>query len=174
MRRILLISLVLVCAATSAQIFRRTGPDGKVYFSDRPGPDAEQIEVAPAQTINLRPLPATTGSADTSNAEDDASPSYAEFTILSPGNGQEIRANNGNITVRLLLQPELMTGDTIVLNVDGEDGEAVETGDRLVFELANLSRGRHTVEARVIGADGEELIQAGPVSFNVLRAAVGG
>ena len=43
-----MIFLVFVCATASAQVFKRVGPDGKVYFSDQPGPDARQIEVAPA------------------------------------------------------------------------------------------------------------------------------
>ena len=57
MRAKLLIFLVFVCATASAQVFKRVGPDGKVYFSDQPGPDARQIEVAPAQTISPPPVP---------------------------------------------------------------------------------------------------------------------
>jgi hypothetical protein len=173
MQRIFLLLLVLVCAAASAQVFRQTGPDGQVHFSDRPGKDAEQIDIAPTQTFSPPPVPARTGGGD-SNGQNDATSLYSEFTIVSPVSGQEVRANDGNVTVRLSLQPELMSGHTMVLNIDGEDGEKTTTGDNMTIELSNLSRGRHTVEATVVGEDGKELIQAGPISFNVLRTAVGG
>jgi methionine-rich copper-binding protein CopC len=67
-----------------------------------------------------------------------------------------------------------MPGHTVILKVDGEDGEQNRTGDGLSIELSNLSRGLHTVEATVVDTQGHAVIQAGPVSFNVLRVAAGG
>ena len=171
MRRSLLLILVLVCATASAQVFRRIGPDGQVYFSDQPGPDAEQVEVSPAQAISLPHVPEQTGAAQ---QQRDVVASYSAFTIVSPTSDQGVRANDGNVTVSLSLQPELMPGHAVMLNVDGEDGEQIKTGDGLAIELSNLSRGLHTVEATVVDAQGKALIQTGPVSFNVLRVAVGG
>jgi hypothetical protein len=171
MRRSLLLFLVFVCATASAKVFRRIGPDGQVYFSDQPGPDAEQVEVRPAQAISMPPVPKQTGAAQ---PQHDVGASYSEFAIVSPTSGQGLRANDGNVTVSLSLQPKLMPGHTVMLNVDGEDGEQIKTGGGLTIELSNLSRGLHTVEATVIDAQGKALIQTGPVSFNVLRVAVGG
>ena len=176
MRRILLISLVLACATSSAQVFKRVGPDGQVYFSDRPGPDAEQIEVAPVQTISRPPVPARTGGpgADASNGQENATTLYSEFAIVSPNSGEGVRANDGNIEVRLSLRPKLRPGHTVVLNLDGEDGEQIKSGDSMIIRLTNLSRGRHSVAARVIGEKDKTLMQAGPISFDVLRVAAGG
>jgi hypothetical protein len=171
MQRIFLLLLVLVCATVSAQVYKRIGPDGKVYFSDQPGPDAEQVEVSPAQAISLPPVPEQTGAAQ---QQRDVVVSYSVFTIVSPTSDQGVRANDGNVTVSLSLRPELMPGHTVMLDVDGEDGEQIKTGDGLTIDLSNLSRGLHTVEARVVDAQGKALIQAGPVSFNVLRVAAGG
>jgi len=170
MQQSLLFSLVFVTATAGAQVYKRTGPDGQVYFSDQPGPDAAEIEVAPAQTISMPPLPEQMRGA---RQQDEASASYSEFSIVSPDSGEGVRANDGNVTVSLALQPELMAGHTVVLNVDGEDGEQVTSGGRSIG-LSNLSRGLHTVEATVVDAQGNALIQTGPVSFNVLRVAVGG
>lgn len=171
MRRSLLLILVLVCATASAQVFRRIGPDGQVYFSDQPGPDAEQVEVKPAQAISLPPLPRQTGA---TQPQHEAGAAYSAFTIVSPTAGQGVRANDGNVTVSLSLKPKLMPGHTVMLNVDGEDAEQYKTGDGLTVALSNLSRGLHTVEATVVDAQGKALIQTGPVSFNVLRVAAGG
>jgi hypothetical protein len=170
MRWSLLLFLVFVCATASAQVYKRIGPDGQVYFSDQPGPDTEQVEVRPAQAVSLPPVPRQTGAAQQPN---DVSAAYSEFTVVSPTGDQGVRANDGNVMVSLSLQPELMPGHTVMLNVDGEDGEQIKTGDGLTIELSNLSRGLHTVEATVVDAQGNALIQTGPVSFNVLRA-VGG
>ncbi len=171
MRCSLLLFLVLVCAAAGAQVYKRVGPDGNVYFSDQPGPDARQIEVKPAQAISLPPVPRQTGAAQ---QQYDVSATYSEFTIVSPTSDQAVRANDGKVTVSLSLKPKLMPGHTVRLKVDGKDGEQIKTGGGLSIELSNLSRGLHTVEATVVDAQGHAVIQTGPVSFNVLRVAAGG
>ena len=171
MQRMFLFLLAFVFTAAGAQVYKRIGPDGKVYFSDQPGADAREVDIAPAQAVSLTPLPAQTGAAQPRN---DAGASYTEFTIVSPTSDQGVRANDGNVTVSLSLQPELMSGHTVILNVDGEDGEQIRSSGGMSIELNNLSRGRHSVEATVVDAEGNALIQAGPLSFNVLRVAVGG
>lgn len=171
MQRLLVFFLAFVCATANAQIYRRIGPDGHVHFSDRPGPDAEQIEVIPNTTVRLPPAP---GQGDATGQLDAAAPAYSSFSIVSPASNQAVRANNGDITVVLKLVPDLLPGHTIVLSIDGEDGKQISTGDDLTIELSNLSRGLHTIKAKVLDEEDNVLIQAGPVSFNVLRVAVGG
>jgi len=178
-RVLLMILLVFVCAAANAQIFKRTGPDGQVYFSDQPGPDAERVDVSPAQAVSLPPLPEATETAeqagsDSTNPQDEVTAAYNEFSITSPTSDQGVRANNGNVTIQLSLQPALRSGHIIVLNVDGEDGESSSTSSSLVIGLENMSRGLHTVWATVVDAEGNALIQTEPVSFYVLRVALGG
>jgi len=171
MRHSLLLFLLFVCATASAQVYKRIGADGKVYFSDQPGPDATQVEVKPAQAISLPPVPRQTAAARQQN---DVSATYSEFSIVSPTSDEAVRANDGNVTVSLSLQPKRMPGHTVTLNVDGEDGEQIKAGDGLSIELSNLSRGLHTVQATVVDAQGNAVIQTEAVSFNVLRVAAGG
>jgi hypothetical protein len=59
------------------------------------------------------------------------------------------------------------------VSVNGEDGEAVYTTDAMMLELNNMSRGRHTVAATVVDANDEALIKTSPVTFYVLRVALG-
>jgi hypothetical protein len=178
MNRILLFLLMCACATASAQVFKRTGPDGEVYFSDRPAQDARQVDVSPAQTISMPPVPEQTDTREPADGEvpdqqGNSGSLYTEFTIVSPTSEQGVRANDGNVTVHLSLQPELKPGHEIALKIDGEDGQETNTGNGMTIELSNLSRGRHTVVAIVMDDEGNEMIQAGPVSFNVLRVAVG-
>ena len=173
MRRLFLLLLVFTCATSSAQVYKRVGPDGEVYFSDQPGPDAKQIEVAPTQTVSMPSVSAQTG-ADTQGPAGEEAAAYTAFTIVSPTSEEGVRANDGNVSVQLSLQPQLKAGHSVVLTVDGEDGEATKSRGGLIVSLSNLSRGRHTIEAKVVDATGETLIQTGPVGFFVLRVAGGG
>ena len=172
MQRILLILLVFACATASAQVFKRIGPDGQVHFSDQPGPGAEWVDVTPAQAVSLPPVPEQTGIVAVAT-QGDATVAYTEFSITSPTSDQGVRANDGNVTVHLSLQPALQSGHLIVLNIDGEDGESTNSGSGLMIELNNLSRGQHTVMATVVDEGGTVLIKTDPVSFNVLRVAGG-
>jgi hypothetical protein len=177
-RSIFLLCLVFICASVHAQIYKRMGPDGQVYFSDQPGSDAERVDLAPVPTISLPPVPAQTNTAGqtgrtATGSQNNAPAAYTEFAITSPTSEQGVRANNGNVTIHLSLQPALRPGNRIVVLVNGEDGEAVYTMDSMMLELINMSRGRHTVAATVVDADGNTLIQASPVTFYVLRVALG-
>lgn len=170
MKRIFLLFLIFACATASAEVFRRIGPDGQVYFSDQPGPGAERIEVKPVPTIRMQtPVPETRVQPDAGQQEEDA---YAAFSIVSPANDEAVRANNGNVTIRMELEPGLLPGHSIKLKIDGEDGKDMNTVDGLSVQLVSMSRGRHTVEAMVVDDKGKVLIQTESVSFNVLRTSL--
>jgi hypothetical protein len=173
MQRSLAFVLVFVCATAGAQVYRRVAPDGHVYFSDRPGPDAERVEVTPNTAVRLPQTSGQPGQGDATGQAEAATPAYADFSIVSPASNEGIRANNGNVSVVLKLVPDLQPGHIIVLNVDGEDGERISSGKELTIGLTNLSRGLHTIAATVLDGNNQTLVQAGPVSFQVLRAAVG-
>ena len=172
MHRFLVLLLVFVCATANSQIFRRIGPDGQVYFSDQPGPDAERVDVTPAQTISLPSVPEQTKTV-AAETQGDATVAYTEFSITSPTSDQGVRANDGNVTIDLSLQPALQSGHMIVLNVDGEDGKSNNATNGLTMELKNMSRGLHTIVATVVDEDGNGLIKTEPVSFHVLRVGGG-
>ncbi len=178
MKTALLLLTIFLCATAGAQVYKRIGPDGQVYFSDQPGADAEPVELSPPQVISVPPLPERRPTAvqrgGGAEKQDDSAFSYTRFSVTSPTKYQGYRANDGNITVRLSLEPALRPGHTVVLNVDGEDGEMIRTGGGMAIELQNLSRGQHTVWAKVVDDKGRELIRTEPVSFYILRVARGG
>jgi hypothetical protein len=177
MQRFIALILVLVCATASAEVFRWVGPDGEVYFSDTPTPGSERMDLGTVQAVPLRSVPHRSSATEQpagSAVGNESVPPYVQFEIIKPSNGQGVRANDGSVTVYLSLQPALRSGDTVVLNVDGQDGASIRSGDMLNFNLSNMSRGQHSVAARVQNAKGEKLIETGPVSFYVLRAALGG
>jgi hypothetical protein len=45
MRRLILLPLIALLASAHAEVFRHVGPDGEIYFSDRPAADAMPVEM---------------------------------------------------------------------------------------------------------------------------------
>jgi len=177
MKRVLTLSLLVLFTSTHAEVFRQVGPDGSVTFTDMPAPGAERVQVEPAQTVNLPPVPPratqTERSGDDVSGERKPTVSYGRFEILAPSNGDSIRANDGSVTVSLLLEPALVPGHKIELVLEGQGGGKVYSGSSMSFNLIQLSRGEHKVSARVKDARGGQLVETGTVSFNVLRVARG-
>lgn len=160
--------LLSVTALASAQVYRSVGPDGSVEFSDHPlTPNATVIDVQPVQTAPMgapvrRPV---AGTAPAPAAEPRTG--YSRFEILSPGPDEAVRANDGNVSVALALEPPLSPGHRVVVQVDGQPAEGGEGS--LGVTLENLSRGTHRLDALVVNSDGETVASAGPVTFHVLR-----
>jgi hypothetical protein len=178
MKQFLALILLAACVSAGAEVFRHVGPDGTVTFSDTPSPDAERVNVAPAQTVSVPPVSPRAARVRRPGGNDGdgsgSAPAYSRFAITAPSDGQSVRANDGSVTVSLLLEPALAPGHTIELILDGEDGGQVYSGSRLTFNLSNLSRGEHRLLARVKNAKGEQFGETGAVSFYVLRVARGG
>ena len=168
MLRIVLLLSSLVCSAVFADVFKRVDANGRVHFSDRPGPDAERIEVKPVQAVET---PSPMGNVTESRQGEKADAfKYETFSIDSPADGEGVRANDGNITVRMTIRPSLQRGHSIAISIDGD---RLATGTSTVFELKNLSRGTHSLEAAVVDDAGSEVSRTKPVSFHVLRVAGG-
>lgn len=168
-----LISLLLLLWSTvvGAEVYRWVTPDGTVHFSDQPHPGAQPVEIGPVQTYT----PAhRLGAADGSSAGGPggkAAPAaaYSSLSFVSPQNDQPVRANNGLVTVSLLLVPALDAdaGHRLEVTFDGQPmGGSAPTS----FQIPGVSRGSHTLEAAVLDADGATLIQAPGIVFHVLRA----
>jgi hypothetical protein len=164
------VATVLLCAALAApaQVYRSVGPDGAVTYSDQAQPGATPVDIAPTPTI--APPPAA-GPRLTAQKTAPEGPPYTRFGIASPGNDEAVRANDGNVTVTLAAEPGLARGHSVVLRLDGSPVGA--PGPFLVFELSNLDRGSHRLDAAVLGGSGSTIVEAEPVTFHVLRAALG-
>lgn len=166
-------------AAAAGKAYRWIDPTtGAVVFSDTLPPadwpvrDLERIELPEPRTVPAfrppRGLP--DAGADTRRAapEPPQAP-YGRVWILWPSDDEAVRANAGNVTVRIGLEPQrLRPGDAVVLYLDGVP---VVRASRLDIELENVDRGTHTLQAAVVDPAGETLVRSEPVSFHLLRAS---
>lgn len=91
---------------------------------------------------------------------------YSKFAIIAPKNKQVIRANNGDVSVMLSLQPKLFPQHKLSVFLDGK--QMVE-GDLRMVNLTNLDRGEHKVYAIIKGEKNKKINKSKEIVFTVIR-----
>lgn len=167
--------LLLFSSVLSAEVYRWTDANGRTVFGDSPP------EQSKAQTVELPTLTVAdsynsgqkqreTAESDEEEAPDDSETvEYKRFAVTSPETDEAVRANNGNVMVRLTLEPALQEGHGIVIYLDGKQ---VVSGDATTYSLENIDRGRHSLFAVLHNANDDVLKNTEAVSFNLLRRSV--
>ena len=95
---------------------------------------------------------------------------YQAVRIVAPESEQTVHDNSGNLAVTVAVSPPLRTGvgDRLLLQLDGK---TVASGSGQRFELKNIDRGTHTLQARVKGADGTVFATSPQVVFHMWQAS---
>ncbi len=165
-------ALLLASAATpvvAAEAYKCKGSKGEVVFSDQPCKDGEKIELKPVQTYTPAPMPAAPAPTAADKPARKAQ-AYQQVMITAPLANQEIRDNEGKITVSVALKPALQEGHQLRLLVDGQaKGPAAAVTS---WELADVERGEHTVIVEVLDETGRHVASSDPVSFAVHRRSL--
>ncbi len=147
-------------------VYKTVDEEGNIIFTDRPSENSEEIKLQELQTIN-NPNPIKNKPPTQATNPIDVGNVYSRFIITNPAQGSGIRDNAGNITISVSLEPSLRLGHKIVFTMDGNE---VSKGDSNNAAVNNLSRGAHTIGARVIDEKGNTLISTSS-SFSLLRAS---
>ncbi len=169
MRVILLACLLCTLSLAHGDVYKWVDEAGVIHFSDQPVPGAERVTIKPVQTVTLPPLPPSE-TAGSGNADDEKQVPYTSLAIVQPAEDEAVRANNGNVSVKLDLDPSLQEGHSIALDLNGH---RIATRTNTHFVLENVPRGTHTLQATVLDDQGRELIKANQVSFHVKRHGAG-
>ncbi|MEZ5537231.1 MAG: DUF4124 domain-containing protein [Thiolinea sp.] len=178
MLRVLVLPILLLFSSMlSAEVYRWTDANGRTVFGDDPPAQikAKPVELQPltiADSYDSGEKQNNSASAVTDEEEADKTAEtvdYKNFKVTSPAKGEAIRANNGNVLVRLELEPALQDGHGIVVYLDGKQAAS---GDATTFSLENIDRGSHSLFAVVHDANDEVLKNTESVSFDLLRASV--
>jgi hypothetical protein len=188
MKFLLAIALLLISVICSAAIYMQSNTDGQVTYSDMPSQDSKVMNVQDAPTTQFStpatqaPKTTTTTTTKTTKTTTTGTPAgmpvveaahapYSSFAITSPTDQQTFQ-NQREIPVSLNVTPNLQKGDRIGILVDGQSvGEPAPMAN---FVMHQLSRGTHQVSAVLVDANNSVLRQAGPVTFFVHYAALGG
>lgn len=166
MRILLLLVTLFFLTSVSAGVYRSTDADGNVIYTDKPSPDAEEIRIDKVQTI-----PAGPDDFQYTPPEKTAMGDYTKLEIVDPENNHVFTGNTGEVTVSVVIEPELNTenGDRLILTMDGR--KEADSGSTS-FSFTNLDRGTHTVEVHVVNKDGKTLMKSAPVTFTMKRTSV--
>lgn len=160
--------LLLATFHLNAEVYRSVGPDGRVVYTDRPQPNAEQLDY-PATTETQ-----TEGDENSDPVANDPTAAFAGpyelFEIVSPENEHRTSDPDGALSISLLLSPALMEGHGLVIEVDGTPA----TGDlpnATQIQLTGLTLGTHSIRALVKDEQLPEPVAAtAPVTVHRLRA----
>ena len=169
-----LISLLL-SATVGADVYKWKDRYGKTQYGDKP-PEGAKLEPFKAPPITViqnygqqwqssgQQAPSTRGTQPRPSAG-----KYTSLSIVAPKGGQAIRANDGDVTLMLSIQPKLQKGHSIVVFLDGKQ---VSNGTSRAVNLTALDRGLHQVHAEIRDAYKTTLMSSPSVSFTVLRTSI--
>jgi hypothetical protein len=174
---VLTVSLIslLLSATVGADVYKWKDRYGKTQYGDKP-PEGAKIEPfkAPPITViqNYGQQWQSSGQQAPPTRDTQPRPSAGRYTALSivaPKGGQAIRANDGDVTLMLSIQPKLQKGHSIVVFLDGKQ---VSNGTSRAVNLTALDRGLHQVHAEIRDAYKTTLMSSPSVSFTVLRTSI--
>jgi hypothetical protein len=174
MQRLLLFLVVCLAlpVAVGAQIYSWTDAQGNTVFSDQKPPSgvaSHSVELKPLNTVPAAPAPNSAAQAAPQSAPSVTKQVEPQLRIVSPKNEQALRANNGDITIKLQLSPELAKGQALQLYLDGK---VVYVGRSLDVRQQNLDRGVHHAYAVLTDAQGQVLRRSKAITFYVLRHSI--
>lgn len=177
--RALVLLLALVPAAVAAdEIYRSTDEQGNPLFTDDPpSDDAEPVELDPITTVPATEAESAEQATQSQDEQPDGSgrsaPAYRSIAVTYPPAGQAVRHNGGLVPFRVELKPDgakLAEGHRVEIVLDGE---MRGSGASLQVSVSAVSRGPHTVRARVVDASGAAIVTSEPLDFVLLRVSLG-
>lgn len=164
---ILLLGLSLGTAAF-AQAYRWVDEDGVVHYSDRPQPGAQQFELPEANVTSVRRVERNRNADLGGNDEEEQTFAYELLEITTPAAEETLWNIDGVLNVTLSTQPTLRPGDRVRVYFDGQSRMV----EGLSFQLDNVYRGVHNIQAEIVDAGGALLIRSQPNRFYVQQNSV--
>lgn len=176
MKRLMLISLILLPFYSSAAIYINKTKDGSIEYSDTPTQTSKKIEIPSVSSITV-PKPTTTiaptqsPATETNDDEDVTEPSsnantYSKFEIISPKNGGTIQ-NQPVIPVDMVIEPNMLPGDKIQLMLDNTPvGTPTATSYQ---EIGLVERGEHSLYAVIKNNKDQVIKKSSTITIHVHR-----
>jgi hypothetical protein len=160
-RFLALMAGVLLSLQAAADIYKYIDKDGNLVLTDQKVPGAVLVPQHPVMTMTF-----PKGDAPKATATSGKSVTFYTITIGSPAADATFQRNSdGVVPIAVSVDPQLKDGLSLELLLDGAhfDGDALP--------LDQVTRGGHSLSARIVDATGR-IIQDGPsVNFYVQQAS---
>jgi hypothetical protein len=167
-RTVTTIVLLFAAGTVLAQIYRWVDEDGVVHYSDQPGPGAEEVQLQSAPTIRM-PAPRRRSAARPAvEDEQERASGYERLEFASPAAEETLWNIGGILDVSLSLQPALQQGHQVRVYFDGSPVSVNSTR----FQLQEVYRGTHNLQAEVLDRSGALMIRSEPIRFYVQQTSV--
>lgn len=166
-----LAGLLAASLAVADGAYRWVDKDGVVHYSDVP-PDesAEVVNISEySRTTGVRISPQTSRTSDEEQPAEQEAFRYESLAVTSPGPEETLWNIEGVLNVSLALTPALQQGHQVRVYFDGGAPTTV-TGSN--FQIDNVFRGVHNIQAEVIDATGRLMIRSKPNRFYVQQNTV--
>ena len=168
-RSILVLLGLLVAAGAFAEAYTWTDEDGIVHYSDRPQPGAKVIDLGESRASRPRPTSRATNSNDADEADEQAAAfDYSSIDFASPTAEETLWNIEGTLSVTIALMPTLRPGHQIRVYFDGTPRMVSGTS----FQLQEVYRGVHNLQAEVIDETGKLMIRSRPSRFYVQQNSI--
>ena len=167
---LVLVGLLAMPFATADEAYTWTDEDGVVHYSDRPTPGAKRIQLADPNTGQA--LAPRRANAQGNGADGAATPGapfrYDSLEISSPSAEETLWNIEGVLSVSLALNPPLRQGHQVRVYFDGNPQIVADTS----FQLQEVWRGVHNLQAEVLDETGQMLIRSRTNRFYVQQTTV--
>lgn len=160
----------LPVSAQATQVYKSTAPDGSTVFSDRPSPQATQIDITPSRPAAPVAAPAPAGPAAEPVAEPSRPVSYKTLRITQPANDSVHWFAEGPVAIAVDIAPPLAEGHVLVPILNGvAQGDGVAANG---FNLTGLDPNTYSLTVAIRDATGKTLKQSAAVRFHFKRQSV--
>lgn len=168
----LIFTLIALLATVSvfAQAYRWVDDEGVTHYSDRPQEGAERVELSEYSKNTGTRLYHSSAPARASDqqAASDEPFSYESLAITSPGPEETLWNIEGTLNVTLALSPGLQSGHQVRVYHNGQPQIVSGTS----FQLEEVYRGVHNIQAEVIDSTGRLMIRSQTNRFYVQQNTV--
>lgn len=167
----ILLGLLVAVGAVAETYYKWTDDEGVIHYSDLPHPGAVAIELGDSNKRRPRPTSRRTA---TSQATADEAPAasistgYNSLEFVSPTAEETLWNIEGTLSVSLQVIPALKPGHQVRVYFDGSP--QMVSGPS--FELQEVHRGVHNLQAEVIDETGKLMIRSRPNRFYVQQNSV--
>ena len=150
--------------------YRWVDKDGVVHYSDVPEEGAEVVNISEySRNTGARIAPQASRSGDAEQPADQQAFRYESLDIVNPGPEETLWNIEGVLNVSLALTPGLQQGHQVRVYFDGGPATAVAGSS---FQIENVFRGVHNIQAEVIDETGQLMIRSKPNRFYVQQNTV--
>ncbi|MBB6093058.1 hypothetical protein HNQ60_001936 [Povalibacter uvarum] len=167
MRTTLLLLALLAGPVLAAQtVWKWVDSNGVTHYADRPVPGATRVELATGTSRSDSSTPSYTAPSSSSSESNDPGEGYATLEITSPADDETLVNTGGTATVQVNMQPDLLSGHLIFLQLDGRILQDYPR-NTTTFNLREVPRGTHTVVAVITTSTGQRVQSSPPITFHV-------